>query len=67
METELKTEMSLPTLDDLFRSLGECTYLFTKASAYLESLREERALIIQLIEDIQNGKQEFIKGVGDEE
>jgi hypothetical protein len=67
METELKTETILPNLDDLFRALGECDYLFTKTTAYIESLKEERELIIKLIEEIQNGKQDDIKNLGNEE
>lgn len=68
METEFKTEMSLPSLDDLFRSLGECDYLYLKTNAYLESLREERAVIIKLIEEIQNGQQQDnSKDLGNEE
>ena len=67
METELIPETNLPNLDDLFRALGECDYLFTKTSAYLESLREERALILKLIDDIQNGKQDDNKNLGNEE
>jgi hypothetical protein len=58
METELKTETISQNLDDLFKALGECDYLFTKTSAYLESLKEERALLIKVIDDIHNGKQD---------
>lgn len=67
METELKTEMTTPSLDDLFRSLGECDFLYIKTSAYLESLKEERTLIINLIEQIQNGQQDNIENLGNEE
>lgn len=55
METELKTETTSQTLDDLFRQLGECTYLLTETSNYLDSLKEEYTIILNKIKNHTNG------------
>jgi len=65
METESKTGTTLPSLDDLFKSLGECDYLMLKTSAYLESLKEERAILLNLLNDYHNGQQDDTESVGD--
>jgi hypothetical protein len=66
METELKTETTLPSLDELFRSLGECDYLLLKTNSYLESLREERVALINLINEYHNGQQDNVENMGNE-
>lgn len=64
METELKIGQTTLNLDDLFRMLGECDYLYMKTQTYLDSLREERSLIIKAIEEIYNGQQDDSKNMG---
>jgi hypothetical protein len=65
METELKTEEISLSLDELFKQLGECTYLIMRAGNYLEELKEDRINILKNIE-LQYDKQTNSEDMGNE-
>lgn len=64
MEITSTNDQTLKSLDELFKELGECDYLYIKTNEYLEGLENRRKQILNAIDEIHNGKNNNSEDMG---